>query len=648
MAISGRSAGVRLRRCVAALLAIAVGVAFAGVACAETRVALVIGNGGYKAVPALANPPSDAEDVAKALKALGFAVTLAVDADQAKMQSLIADLSKASQTADVTLFYYGGHGLQVNSRNYLLPVDAQLKSVDDIEKHTVQLDDVLDGQAKSPGVHLIFLDACRTNPVKSGAAALQKGLARVGNQAGFLIAFATQPDNVAFDGQGRNSPFAESLLAHVATPGVDVSSMMIAVRRDVIAATGSEQVPFEASSLTRQFYFAGERANDASPETLLWQLAAGQHDPSLLSIYLDRYPKGSHAGDVRALLAESGASKPAPRNDPSVEDELWRLALGARERKLVDLYLSRYPAGAHVAEAGDLLASLKASEATDKDAAIVCARLATPLADATAAAPGVDLATLAAHGEEAVAACQSAVASHPEFPHYVALLARATLASGHYPEGIELYRKAAAAGDARAMTSLALLMEDGDHMPKDIAGAYALYEKAADLGNIDAAINLSIALAEGKLVEKNVPRAFALLQKASSAGSAVATFDLATLIDQGKGGDPADELGLYLKAAHLGDPRGYRAAAVQLDEGFHAPKDPERSADAMLRCVTADAGDCLAELLRTPQTWSAPTMKAIQTRLKQAGYYKGALDGRVNAAMAPALKQWRQLGPPAT
>ena len=627
---------------------IGMGVVCAGAALAETRVALVIGNGGYKTAPSLANPPSDAEDVAKALKALGFQVTLAVDADQAKMQSLIADLAKASQAADVTLFYYGGHGLQVNSRNYLLPVDAQLRSVDDIEKHTVHLDDVLDGQAKSRGIHLVFLDACRTNPIKSGAAAQQKGLARVGNQAGFLIAFATQPDNVAFDGQGRNSPFAEALLAHVATPGVDVSSMMISVRRDVIASTGSEQVPFEASSLTRQFYFAGESANDASPETLLWQLAAGQRDASLLSIYLDRYPKGSHASDVRSLLTEAGSAKPAPRSDASVEDELWRLALGARERKLVELYLSRYPSGAHGAEAGDLLASLKANEATDKDAGVVCARLATLPADATAAAPGVDIATLTAHADEALAACKSAVAKHPEAPHYVALLARAALASGHFPEAIELFRKAASAGDARAMTTLGLLMEAGDHMPKDIPGAYALYEKAAELGNADAAINLGFALADGKLVEKNLPRAYALFQKASLAGSAIATFDLATLAAEGKGGNPADALDLFLKAAHFGEPKGYRAAAVLLDEGRNAPKDPGRSAETLLRCVTADSGDCLAELLRTQQTWTEPTMKAIQTRLKQAGYYNGPLDGRVNPAMAPALKQWRQLGPPAS
>ena len=120
-----------------------------------------------------------------------------------------------------------------------------------------------------------------------------------------MIAFATQPDNVAYDGAGRNSPFARALLGHVAAPGIDVSSMMIAVRRDVIAATGGAQIPWENSSLTRQFYFAGETAGDSSPEALLWRLAGGERDPALLSIYLERYPDGAHVADVRTLLGET-------------------------------------------------------------------------------------------------------------------------------------------------------------------------------------------------------------------------------------------------------------------------------------------------------------------------------------------------------
>jgi uncharacterized caspase-like protein len=615
---------------------------------AENRVALVIGNGEYKSLPQLANPPNDARDVADALKSLGFKVSLGVDADQTQMQSLVASFAKSAETADVSLFYYGGHGLQVSAHNYLIPVDAQLRTPDDIDKRTIRFDDVLDSQAKGTGIHLVFLDACRNNPIKNSSVALQSaGLARVGNAAGFLIAFATQPDNVAFDGAGRNSPFAQSLLGHMAAPGTDISSLMIAVRRDVIALTGGLQVPWENSSLTRQFFFAGDAATDASPEALLWRLAGGQRDSSLLAIYLDRYPKGSHSDDVRALLSAGGATEPpAHRVSAAIEDDLWRLAQGARERALTELYLARYPNGAHVQDAKALLASLEARESAAKDPAVVCERLATHPNDSTAIAPGVDLATLAAHAAQALDACQQAASAHPEVPHVVALLARATFADGRVEDAATLYRKAADAGDARAMVSLGLLLEAGDHAPKDVKAAYALYEKAAGQGNADGAINLGFALAEGKLVEKDVPRAFALFQRASQSGSARATYDLAKLIEDGIGGKRSEAVDLFKQAASMGEPEGFRAAAVLLDEGRSVAKDANGAADQLLRCVVADSGECLGELTGKTQDWAPDTLKAVQARLKAAGYYAGPIDGKSGPLLAPALKQWRLLGPP--
>jgi hypothetical protein len=635
----------RVRSLVFALAALVVWGAAPAVA--ENRVALVIGNGAYQAVPVLTNPPNDAKDVAEALKSLGFEVTLGVDLDQAGMQRVIAEFSKKAAAADVSLFYYGGHGLQVSSHNYLIPVDAQLHTIEDIEKRTIHFDDVLDAQAKGNGVHLVFLDACRNDPIKNSSVLLKSaGLARVGNAAGFLIAFATQPDNVAFDGAGRNSPFAQSLLGHVATPGVDISSLMIAVRRDVIATTGGAQVPWENSSLTRQFYFAGESAGAASPETMLWQLAGGQRDANLLTIYLERYPKGPHAEEVRSLMSQVGGAAPTQRDAGAVEDDLWRLALSSRERSLLDLYLARYPQGAHVQDADALVASLEQAESLAKDPAIVCERLATHPDDATANAPGVDIATLTANAQQAIEACKLAASAHPEIPHYVALLARATFAARRFDEAIALYRKAADAGDARALYSLGYLTELGDHVPKDLKGAYALYEKAAERGNADGAINLAVALWEGKILEKNAPRAFALLEKASQSGSAKATFDLAELMDEGANGKPAQALALFEQAGALGEPRGYRAAAGLLDVGRNVPKDPNAAADLLLRCIISDSGVCLAELTAKTQNWTPETVKAVQTRLKAAGYYAGPTDGKSGPSLAPALKQWRLLGAP--
>lgn len=638
------------RRLAAWLMGAAGMVALGFPAFAESRVALVIGNGAYKSVPELANPPSDAKDVADALRSLGFKVTLAIDADQAHMRQAIAEFSKASESASVSLFYYGGHGLQVAAHNYLIPTDARIASTGDVEKNTVHFDDVLEAQSKGSGIHLVFLDACRVNPFKKGAGELQSsGLARVGggSASGFLVAFATQPDNIAFDGAGRNSPFAQALLAHVATPGVDISSMMISVRRDVIAATGGAQIPYDSSALTKQFYFAGDAEAGTSPEAMLWQLAAGQRDRNLLDIYLQRYPNGSHADDVRALEAQIGAgSAPTVKPSAPVEEDLWRLALGSRERSLVELYLARYPAGVHAKDAEALAESLRASAAKEKDPALVCERLATVPSDATASAPGVEFAVLATHAAEAVEVCQQAVTARPEAPHYVALLARATLASGRYDEGIALYRKAADAGDGRAMYSLGHFLESGDHVPKDVKGAYALYEKAAARGNADGAIDLGFAYAEGKFGERNLNRAYELFLQGSRAGSARATYDLATLVSQGVHGKPSDALDIFRQAADMGEPHAFRAIAVIFDSGKLTTKDPNAAAEALLRCVSADSGECLNELAGKTDKWSPETVKAIQGKLKTANYYAGPLDGKSGPALGPALKQWRWLGPP--
>lgn len=620
---------------------------------AETRVALVIGNGNYREIATLANPPNDAKDVGAELAALGFTVTTGVDLDQADMEREIADFAKAAASADVSLFYYGGHGLQVSAQNFLIPVDAQLHSEEDIYRHTVHFDDVLKAQEQGKGVHLVFLDACRTNPLKDAPASVHaEGLARVGNAAGFLIAFATQPDNVAFDGAGRNSPFAQSLLGHLTTVGQDISSMMIEVRKDVIATTGGEQIPWENSSLTQQFYFAPGEAS-GSPETLLWQLAGGQRDINLLHFYLERYPDGSHVADVKSLIEEigkSGKGATASANPPAakenVEELLWSLARSGRQRPLVDLYLARYPSGAHVAEANALHASLQETQGSDAPPGVVCERLATHPRDATANTPGVELDVLVQNAEPAIAACREAIAQHPDVPHYVALLARATAAAGRRDEAVGLYRKAADAGDARAMVSLGLILESGDGAPKDLGAANALYEKAAARGSADGAINLAVALMNGSGVEKNVARAASLLRTAAQGGSAIATYDLGVLAQQGVTGAPADALDLFRQTSSLGDPRGYLAAAILLDEGRGVPKDPAAAAEQLLRGVAGDDGSAFNQLTAKSSSWSRDTIKAVETRLKSAGYYAGAVDGKGGAALAPALKQWRLLGPP--
>jgi TPR repeat protein len=196
------------------------------------------------------------------------------------------------------------------------------------------------------------------------------------------------------------------------------------------------------------------------------------------------------------------------------------------------------------------------------------------------------------------------------------------------------------------MVSLGLLLEAGQGIPKDIPAAYALYEKAAARGSADGAINLAVALLNGKGIEKDTARAEKLLRTASQGGSAIATFDLGVLAEEGVAGKPADALDLFRRTAALGDPHGFVAAAILLDEGRGVPKDAGGAAELLLRGVATDAGEALNQLAAKTATWSPDTIKAVQVRLKTAGYYAGAVDGKGGPELAPALKQWRLLGAP--
>jgi uncharacterized caspase-like protein len=225
---------------------------------AERRVALVIGNSAYAHVPQLANPKNDAADMAKKLQELGFEVVVGEDLDLSSMRKTAREFTRKIEGADMALFFYGGHGLQVNGSNYMAPVDAQLMSYNDLDYEAFPMDMILTAMERNTKVNLVFLDACRDNPLAENLArsmgtrsgAVGRGLAKLGSGVGSLIAFATQPGNVALDGDGRNSPFTTALLKHLGTPGQSVTEDLVLVRREVLDATEGKQVPWDNSSLT--------------------------------------------------------------------------------------------------------------------------------------------------------------------------------------------------------------------------------------------------------------------------------------------------------------------------------------------------------------------------------------------------------------
>jgi formylglycine-generating enzyme required for sulfatase activity len=219
------------------------------------RVALVFGNGAYLSSP-LKNPPNDALSIAAVLRACGFEVTEKIDADLRTMETAVSEFGKAIGGADCALFFYAGHGLQVQGANYLVPVDAKIDAENEVKYSCMNAGLAL-AKMENAGcrVNIVILDACRNNPFARSWRASSEGLAQMDAARGSLIAYATAPGKLAADGAGTNSHYTESLLRHMRTPGLTAERVFKNVRADVLAATKNEQVPWENSSLVGDFYF---------------------------------------------------------------------------------------------------------------------------------------------------------------------------------------------------------------------------------------------------------------------------------------------------------------------------------------------------------------------------------------------------------
>ncbi|TIT24687.1 MAG: peptidase c14 caspase catalytic subunit p20 [Mesorhizobium sp.] len=228
---------------------------------AERRVALVLGNSQYQHAPALTNPVRDAQAVADRLEKLDFEVVSGFDLTKLQTQTTIAQFAKQVRGADIALFFYAGHGLQVSGSNYLLPVDAALEDETSLDFEAVPVEFVLRQMSRETSIRLIFLDACRDNPLAevlakaAGVKGARSGLAEIpieNGGAGTLVAFSTSPNQVAYDGSSEHSPFTSALLAHIGASNVSITDAMNMVTAGVFKATAGKQRPWINVSLTSE------------------------------------------------------------------------------------------------------------------------------------------------------------------------------------------------------------------------------------------------------------------------------------------------------------------------------------------------------------------------------------------------------------
>jgi uncharacterized caspase-like protein len=273
-------------------------------ALADRRVALVVGNAQY-ATPSLflANPKNDADDVAAVLRTLGFDVILKTDSNKRDLELAMAQFARLSTNADVALFFYAGHALQYQGRNYLMPVDSALEDEVSLRYQMVAIDDVRAALDRASGVKVMILDACRNNPLAdvfkrkmsgtSRSVETVRGLARIDKAEGTIVAYATAPDEVATDGTGRNSPYTAALLKYLREPGLEIEIMFRRIAADVSAQTNGRQRPETHVSLLNEYHLNQQ-------DQQAWDKIKGSSDPAVFDDFVRRYPASMLAPEALA------------------------------------------------------------------------------------------------------------------------------------------------------------------------------------------------------------------------------------------------------------------------------------------------------------------------------------------------------------
>lgn len=329
----------------------------------QKRLALVIGNGAYVNASPLENPVNDANDVAAALESVGFEVMKGTDQGLVGMRRLIREFGdKLDRQKGVGLFYYAGHGVEVRGKNFLIPVDADIKREVETEDYAIDVDSILrQMDAAANGFNIVVLDACRNNPFSRGwnRSGDSGGLANVLAPTGTYIAYSAAPGTTASDGAGtRNSPFAAALVKNLKRPNLKLEDVFKATREAVMSETGNRQVPWDSSSIKGDFYFfrtepttavtekpANGGKTGAEREREAWELVKDSTDPGDLRLFIKEYPGGTNTAAAKIRL----------------DDLVWASAKAADKQEPIKAYLEEFPNGANAGAARIRLRQLEAT-----------------------------------------------------------------------------------------------------------------------------------------------------------------------------------------------------------------------------------------------------------------------------------------------
>lgn len=294
----------------------------------DVRIALIIGNSAYPGNMALANPSNDAKDMAATLRNMGFGVVEVLDGNRAQMMDAIERANKQLQGKQgVGMLFYAGHGLQLDWRNYMVPVDAKLSTVADVPKQTVDIEVVMKSfQQAGNRMNIVVLDACRDDPFANGKTSTGKGLAPLDAPTGTFLAYATAPGNVAQDGTGKNGLYTSFLLQELQKPTARIEDVFKRVRFAVRKASNGAQIPWETTSLEDDFVFNSgikkvvkltdsEKDKEFNIEKADWDKIKDSKSADPFYAFVQKYPNGLLTASAQGAIDRLNEAKTLSTTD---------------------------------------------------------------------------------------------------------------------------------------------------------------------------------------------------------------------------------------------------------------------------------------------------------------------------------------------
>jgi TPR repeat protein len=583
---------------------------FTSSAHAERRVALVVGNSAYRHINPLDNPTNDASLMADTLRSLGFILVgggAQLDLDKATLDGAVQSFGQRIQGADVALFYFAGHGVQVRGSNYLVPVNANPTREADVDFQMVDVNLVLNQmQGSGTRLNLVILDACRNNPFGGrGLRSSEGGLAQMRAPDGTMISYATQPGSVAQDGGDGNSPYTKALAATIRRAGLDIFQTFNEVGLAVKRSTGGSQQPWVSSSpIDGSFYFVSPAVSTASAPSIPPQQEARLSDPSdplQLDLVTDCDRLAANPADPRRPRSLAGVR-------PNQIDVVPALAAcNAAMTQYPDVARFIYQAGRIASFQKDYL---RARQLYEKAAGMGYPASYFNIGFLYAQGNGVpkDYTEARRWYEKAVAANDPAAMSA-----IGNLYEKGNGVSKDYVEARRWYERGAAAGSPIAMANLGRLYRDGNGVTRDFIEARKWLERAAEANDAGAMNGVGFLYEKGNGVTQDFAEARKWYEKAAAAGATIAMINLGNLYRDGRGvaKDSTEARKWFEKATALGDPAGmtsvgylYEKADSPLQDFAEARKWYEKAATAVEPIAMRDLGNLYRDGRGVPKNYT--------------------------------------------